>query len=57
MRNGLLEVRSEVFAVNEEGLVAEEMLEFLGLRVQVTDGIISSILSCILTWETEAIRA
>jgi hypothetical protein len=33
------------------------MLEFLCLRIQVTDGIISSILSSILTWEAEAIRA
>ena len=57
LRNGLLEVRSEVLAVNEEGLIAKEMLEFLGLRVQVTDGIISSVLSSILTWEAEAIRA
>ena len=57
LRNGLLEVRSEVFAVNEEGLIAEEMLKFLCLRVQVTDGIISSVLSSILTWEAEAIRA
>jgi len=57
LRDGLLEVRGEVFAVNKEGLIAEEMLELLGLRVQVTDGIISSILPSILTWEAEAIRA
>lgn len=57
LRNGLLKVRSKVFAVNEEGLIAKEMLEFLGLRIQVTDGIISSVLSSILTWEAEAIRA
>lgn len=57
MRDSLLEVRGEVFAVNKEGLIAEEMLELLGLRVQVTDGIISSILPSILTWEAEAIRA
>jgi hypothetical protein len=57
LRNGLLEVRSEVFPINEEGFIAEEMLEFLCLRIQVSDGIISSILSSILTWEAEAIRA
>jgi hypothetical protein len=57
LRDSLLEVRGEVFAVNKEGLIAEEMLELLGLRVQVTDGIISSILPSILTWEAEAIRA
>ena len=57
LRYGLLEVRSEVFAVNEEGLIAEEMLKLLGLRVQVADGIISTILSSILAWEAEAISA
>lgn len=33
------------------------MLELFGLRVQVTDCIISSVLSSILSWEAEAIRA
>ena len=31
------------------------MLKFSVLRVEVTDGVISSILACVFTWEAEAV--
>lgn len=52
----LFEVSSEEFAINEKRFFIQQMLEFSILRIKVANSIISSILACILSWETEAIR-
>lgn len=57
MSNSLFKVRSKVFAVNKERLFTEEVLKLLGLGVQVTNSIISTVLSSIFSREAEAIRA
>ena len=52
----LFEVSSEEFAINEKRFFIQQMLEFSVLRIKVANSIVSSILACILPWETEAIR-
>ena len=52
----LFEVSSEEFAINEKRFFIQQMLEFSILRIKVANSIVSSILACILSWETEAIR-
>lgn len=55
LSNCLLEVSSEVFAVDQQRLITEEVLQILVLRVQVSHGIISTVLSGIFSREAETI--
>ena len=53
--DSLLEVGREELAVDEQRLFVQQVLEFSILRVQVADGVVSAVLSSVLSGEAEAV--